>query len=62
KDPEDLGRIINRIDAEIHGLFPLEPPAAKTVAKAPMKPLRKGALKPLSGKNGAKPVAAGKKR
>ncbi len=31
KNPEDLGIIINAIDAEIHGLFPVEP--AKATAK-----------------------------
>ncbi len=59
-DPEDLGRIISRIDAEIHGLFPMEKPAAKAEAKEAMKPLKKGTLKPLPSKNGAKPVAASK--
>jgi deoxyadenosine/deoxycytidine kinase len=55
-DPEDLGRIINSIDAEIHGLFPMEKhtgkakPEVKTVAKAPVKP----ASKPAPNKNGAK--------
>ncbi len=36
-NPEDLGKIINAIDAQIHGLFPNEQPvkvAAKTAAKA----------------------------
>ena len=38
-DPEDLGKIISRIDAEIHGLFPMEsplklvPPSGKTISK-----------------------------
>ncbi len=59
-DPEDLGRIISRIDAEIHGLFPMEKPAAKAEAKEAMKPLKKGTLKPLPSKNGAKPGAASK--
>lgn len=70
-DPEDLGRIISRIDAEIHGLFPMEKPttvgkpatagkSAASAEKAEMKPLKKGVLKPLPSKNGAKPVAAGK--
>ena len=55
-DPEDLGRIINSIDAEIHGLFPMEKHTGKaktevkTVAKAPVKP----ASKPAPSKNGAK--------
>ena len=40
-DPEDLGKIISRIDAEIHGLFPMEAPvkaADKGAAKAPPAP------------------------
>ncbi|MBK6341325.1 MAG: deoxynucleoside kinase [Flavobacteriales bacterium] len=68
-DPEDLGQIINRIDAEIHGLFPMEKPSmagkpapAKpaAAAKPAMKPLKQGILKPLPSKNGAKPVTDGK--
>lgn len=71
-NPEDLGRIINRIDAEIHGLFPMEKPTSpsnaelagksseKAFAKETMKPLKKGTLKPLPSKNGAKPAATGK--
>ncbi|MBK9286529.1 MAG: deoxynucleoside kinase [Flavobacteriales bacterium] len=56
--PEHLGRIINSIDAEIHGLFPIEAPAtngkdkliaksngkATPPAKAPTKPAAKPAL------------------
>jgi len=44
-NPEDLGRIINSIDAEIHGLFPSEPPkalakiATKAGARVPLKPI-----------------------
>ncbi len=55
-DPEDLGRIIRSIDAEIHGLFPHEKLAAKAKVevKTPMKPLKKGSLKPEPSKNGAK--------
>lgn len=48
-DPEDLGKIISRIDAEIHGLFPMEsnskggkvlkePPAPKAAAKVTKTP------------------------
>ena len=55
-DPEDLGRIIRSIDAEIHGLFPHEKLAAKgkPEVKTAMKPLKKGSLKPEPSKNGAK--------
>ena len=47
-NPEDLGKIINSIDAEIHGLFPLEAPGKvapkkKTAAKLPVK--KKAAVK-----------------
>lgn len=51
-DQEDLGRIINAIDAEIHGLFPsetgkvLDAPAKKSAAKsAPKKKAAKKATK-----------------
>jgi deoxyadenosine/deoxycytidine kinase len=51
-DPEDLGKIISRIDAEIHGLFTLETPsktaigaAAKASEKTPAKPAAKTADK-----------------
>lgn len=40
-NPEDLGRIINSIDAEVHGLFPTEGVAAAPVAKKPAKPAAK---------------------
>ncbi len=57
-NPEHLGRIINAIDAEIHGLFPIEAPATNgqqkakagngkataAPAKAPAKPAAKPAL------------------
>ncbi|MFZ1686356.1 MAG: deoxynucleoside kinase [Flavobacteriales bacterium] len=42
--PEDLGKIINSIDAEIHGLFPSEATVAKTIrsaTKAPVKAVAK---------------------
>ncbi len=47
-NPEDLGKIINSIDAEIHGLFPLEAPGKgapkkKTAAKLAVK--KKAAVK-----------------
>lgn len=35
--PEDLGKIINSIDAEIHGLFPAEPVAVKAASKPAVK-------------------------
>ncbi len=35
--PEDLGKIINSIDAEIHGLFPAEAPVAKAASKPVVK-------------------------
>jgi deoxyadenosine/deoxycytidine kinase len=35
--PEDLGKIINSIDAEIHGLFPAETPVAKATSKPAVK-------------------------
>ncbi|MBK6774684.1 MAG: deoxynucleoside kinase [Flavobacteriales bacterium] len=35
--PEDLGKIINSIDAEIHGLFPTEAPVAKAASKPAVK-------------------------
>lgn len=67
-DPEDLGRIISRIDAEIHGLFPMEPSGAKsevkvitigkpatTNGKATSKPVGKAVSKP-AGKAAAAPV------
>lgn len=37
KNAEDLGRIINSIDAEIHGLFPTEDTEAKPKRTAPKK-------------------------
>lgn len=37
-NPEDLGKIINAIDAEIHGLFPNEAPAKTAPAKKVAKP------------------------
>ena len=52
-NPEDLGRIINSIDAEIHGLFPIEPPKAlakvapKAGARLPLKPAAKKETKVL---------------
>ncbi|MBK8499657.1 MAG: deoxynucleoside kinase [Flavobacteriales bacterium] len=47
-EPEDLGKIIRAIDAEIHGLFPLEKPAPSVVAKptAAVKPIAKPIAKP----------------
>jgi len=67
-NPEHLGRIINAIDAEIHGLFPNEAPATngqlKTAAKAgngkasaPAKTATKAPAKPA-----AKPALAKAKR
>jgi deoxyadenosine/deoxycytidine kinase len=56
-DPEDLGRIISKIDAEIHGLFPMEPaskPAVKSAPKAPAKPAAKEAPKKPAAKSAAK--------
>lgn len=55
-DPEDLGRIINRIDAEIHGLFPMERPAKKIEAKPVVKPTVKVTAKGAPSKNGSKAV------
>jgi hypothetical protein len=66
-NPEHLGRIINSIDAEIHGLFPNEAPAsnghAKLIAKSPskltatLKPAPKAPAKPAP-----KPALAKAKR
>ncbi|MCB0759245.1 MAG: deoxynucleoside kinase [Flavobacteriales bacterium] len=43
-NPEDLGKIINSIDAEIHGLFPNEAPVkASPTRKAAKTPVRKKA-------------------
>jgi deoxyadenosine/deoxycytidine kinase len=56
-DPEHLGHIISKIDAEIHGLFPMEPahkPAAKTAVKAPAKAPVKAAAKSAPKKAAAK--------
>jgi deoxyadenosine/deoxycytidine kinase len=56
-DPEDLGRIISKIDAEIHGLFPMEPaskPAVKSAPKAPAKPAAKEAPKKAAAKSAVK--------
>jgi len=50
-DPEDLGNIISRIDAEIHGLFPME--AAPVKAKA----LAKTTKSAKAGKSAKKPPA-----
>ncbi|MBL7938973.1 MAG: deoxynucleoside kinase [Flavobacteriales bacterium] len=67
-DPEDLGKIITKIDAEIHGLFPMEAPVK--AAKAAPKPAGKITVKAVSsssktvatpGKNGAKPALAKKR-
>ncbi|HMN05708.1 MAG TPA: deoxynucleoside kinase [Flavobacteriales bacterium] len=44
-NPEDLGKIINAIDAEIHGLFPAEAPAAKEAAPKKAAPKKKAAAK-----------------
>ncbi|MCB9163365.1 MAG: deoxynucleoside kinase [Flavobacteriales bacterium] len=62
-DPEDLGKIISRIDAEIHGLFPMEsnskggkalkePPAPKAAAKVTKTPAPS-----KNGKTTSKPAA-----
>jgi deoxyadenosine/deoxycytidine kinase len=40
-NPEDLGKIINAIDAEIHGLFPNEEPVKATATKKVEKPAPK---------------------
>jgi deoxyadenosine/deoxycytidine kinase len=40
-DPEDLGKIINAIDAEIHGLFPHEAPGKTAAPKKAAKPAPK---------------------
>jgi len=70
-NPEHLGRIINAIDAEIHGLFPIESPATngqlKTAVKsngkviAPAKPAAKAPAKPAA-KPAPKPALAKAKR
>lgn len=58
-NPEHLGRIINAIDAEIHGLFPNEGPATNGQLKAkagngkvsaPVKPVAKAPAKPALAK------------
>lgn len=66
-NPEHLGRIINSIDAEIHGLFPNEAPAtsshAKLIAKSPSKVI--ATLKPAPKapeKPAPKPALAKAKR
>jgi deoxyadenosine/deoxycytidine kinase len=66
-NPEHLGRIINSIDAEIHGLFPNEAPAtnghAKLIAKSPSK--LTATLKPapkVPAKPAPKPALAKAKR
>ena len=56
KKPEDLGRIINNIDAELHGLFPVEAPMMKTVAKPSAKPAAKAPVK-ATAKSSAKAPA-----
>jgi len=43
-DPEDLGKIIHAIDAQVHGLFPSEPAAPKAL-KAPAKAASKAGPK-----------------
>jgi deoxyadenosine/deoxycytidine kinase len=67
KDPEDLGKIISRIDAEIHGLFPMEPTGPKHEVKVinigkpagkATKTVAKAAASP--NKNGAKTKADAK--
>lgn len=40
-NPEDLGKIINSIDAEIHGLFPNEAPVKAAPVKKAAKPVEK---------------------
>jgi len=64
-DPEDLGRIISRIDAQIHGLFPMEANTTKTPVKTILiKPEAKSGAakvgKTTPSKNGAKAKAAAK--
>ncbi|MBK7382505.1 MAG: deoxynucleoside kinase [Flavobacteriales bacterium] len=63
-DPEDLGRIINSIDAEIHGLFPMEKTSVKSKAevKAPAKASVKVTAKGAPSKNGVKEKTTAKKR
>ena len=39
-DPEDLGLIISKIDAEIHGLFPMETPKKPVAKEAPKAPAK----------------------
>ncbi|MBX2972933.1 MAG: deoxynucleoside kinase, partial [Flavobacteriales bacterium] len=54
-DPEDLGKIISRIDAEIHGLFPMEPATKVPVRTIQVKAgVKSGKAK--GGKVAAKPV------
>ncbi|MEO8068694.1 MAG: deoxynucleoside kinase [Flavobacteriales bacterium] len=48
--PEDLGRIITSIDAEIHGLFPVEAPATNGHGKSSQKPAVKAPVKAVAKK------------
>ena len=48
--PEDLGRIITSIDAEIHGLFPVEAPATNGHGKSSHKPTVKAPVKAVAKK------------
>ena len=74
-NPEDLGKIISRIDAEIHGLFPMEPAGAKpavkvinigkpaaTTGKAAGKDVTKNVAKAAPSKNGKSPAKAADKK
>jgi deoxyadenosine/deoxycytidine kinase len=53
KDPEDLGKIISRIDAEIHGLFPMETASPRPEVKV----INVGKPAPSNGKAVNKPAA-----
>ena len=59
-DPEDLGKIIQSIDAEIHGLFPVERPATNGHAKAATKAKEKSAAPTakVAAKTPSKPAKA----
>ncbi|MBL7946337.1 MAG: deoxynucleoside kinase [Flavobacteriales bacterium] len=58
KDPEDLGKIISRIDAEIHGLFPMETASPKPEVKV----INVGKPAPSNGKAASKPAGKAVKK
>src|SRR5690349_9850709 len=62
KNPEDLGRIIQSIDAEVHGLFPQIATSSNGLGKNPIKALAEKAAKQAALKTPVKAKVVAKKR